>query len=387
MSDARVGLVLAGGLAERMGECKVLLPINGRPALEIIVSRMRDAGVGKIFVVTGGHAEKIRAEAERLGCIPIHNPDYMTGMFSSILAGVRALPEDTESFFLLPADTPLIKTATYCALTEAFYEGYGNPDVVYPTFGGERGHPPLIGRALIRPILEWSGSGGLRGLLGSYPCKSADVPTGDRSTLLDMDTKDDYAVLLKYAEREFYPDDAECAELLTIAGTPRRAAGHMRMVAKVAEILVDALAAKGLAFERRLLRSACLLHDIAKGRENHERTGANWLRDRGYTEVAGLVSTHTDLPERDELGEAELLYLSDKITDGEVVSTLENRMKRMEERFAADSDALRAARKRIDHAARIKSEVERLACSPFSKILDPSKLYGITGEFRPIMFP
>lgn len=366
--------MLAGGLAERMGECKVLLPICGRTALEIITSRMRKAGVGRIIVVTGGHEEKIRAEALRLACTPVHNPDYRSGMFSSVLAGVGALPAEAECFFLLPADTPLVKAVTYKTLSRVFSESRGELDVAYPTFGGRRGHPPIIGRTLIKPILEWSGDGGLRGFLDSYPCKSADVPTADRSTMLDMDTKEDYAALRMYAGREFYPDDDECAELLEIAGTPKRVAAHMNTVATVAEMLADALEKKNILLNRALLRSACLLHDIARSEKNHEAQGAAWLRERGYREVADIVASHRDLPRMNGLGEMELLYLADKVTDDDTVSTLENRMARMEQRFADSADALSAARRRIGLASEIRREVERATGTPLDKIINQSKL-------------
>ncbi len=201
-SDRITGLILAGGLAERMGACKALLPLNGVSALETIVLRMREADVAEIVVVTGGHEETITAEANRLGCRSVYNPAYRTGMFSSIRAGVRALCSETEAFFLLPVDTPLVEAATYRALCGALREARGNVDVVYPTFRGERGHPPLIGCALIGPILEWEGAKGLRGFFEAYPNRSLDYATGDRATILDMDTPEDYAALQAYAARE-----------------------------------------------------------------------------------------------------------------------------------------------------------------------------------------
>ena len=355
-----VGLVLAGGLAERMGECKVLLPIGDMTALEIISNRMRAAGIKDIIVVTGGHEERIQTEAIRLGCRPVYNPAFKSGMFSSILTGVRALPEETDAFLLLPADTPLIKTATYKSLIVSFYESYGNPDIVYPTFTGLRGHPPIIGRTLFDKILKWHEERGLRSLLEEYPNRSIDVPTADRGTQLDMDTPRDYDTLLSYATTEFLPDEDECLELLAIAGTPQRVIKHMRTVASCANKIAEALIENGHPLDLDLLYASCMLHDIAKGERDHEVKGANWLRKRGYTNVAELVATHKDLPERDTLGEAEILYLADKLTDGDIVSTLKNRMSRMEARFSAGSDALHAAKKRIKQAAAIQKKIESI---------------------------
>jgi CTP:molybdopterin cytidylyltransferase MocA len=387
-ANSRVtGLILAGGLASRMGDCKALLPLNGRSALETIVSRMRAAGVGRVLVVTGWYEKKITVEALRLGCDPVHNPAYETGMFSGIVAGVRALPQDCEAFFLLPVDTPLVKAATYRALWCAFYEVCDDPDVAYPTFRGERGHPPLIGRAMIGPILEWQGEGGLHGLLESHPHRSVDVPTGDRSVLLDMDTPEDYALLGRYASSEFFPDDNECAEMTEIAGTPACVVPHMRTVALVASMIAKALEMGGHPLNENLLRSACLLHDVAKGRPDHEAKGARWLRERGYADTADIVGVHKDLPSRPLLGEAEILYLADKLTDGERVVPLSSRVRRMEERFAPGSEALVAAHRRLTRAAEIQGEVERIAGTPLQRILDHSNLYTIQDDIRPMTVP
>lgn len=357
-ADRVVGLVLAGGLAERMGDCKVLLPIGDMSALELVVGRMKASGIERIIVVTGGHEERIHAEASRLGCRTVYNPAYKSGMFSSILAGVRALPEDAEAFLLLPADTPLIKISTYKLLITSFYESCGNPDIVYPTFAGKRGHPPVIGRTLFERILKWHEERGLRSLLEEYPNRSIDVPTADRGTQLDMDTPSDYETLLSYSATEFLPDEEECMELLSIAGTPERVIKHMRTVMLCASRIAEALIAHGHTLDLDLLFASCMLHDIAKGERDHEIKGANWLRKRGYVQVADVVSTHKDLPERGQIGEAEILYLADKLTDGDTISTLKNRLHRMEARFASGSDDLHAAKKRIKQAAAIQKKIE-----------------------------
>lgn len=211
-------VVLAGGLAERMGECKILLPIGERSALDILTSRMRAAGIGGIVAVTGGHEEKIRPEALRLGLEITHNPAYESGMFSSVLAGIDALPADIDAFFLLPADTPLVKPSTYRALAAAFagLRASSRIDVLYPTFKGERGHPPLISRDLAGKIKEWSGEGGLRGMFEESWVRWSEVRTADRAVLLDMDTQEDYTALKKYAQNEHIPDEEEHAELIEI---------------------------------------------------------------------------------------------------------------------------------------------------------------------------
>ena len=363
------GVILAGGMGRRMGRLKPLMPVPRLSALETAVSRMRESGVGDITVVTGHRAERVGREALRLGCRPVRNADYKTGMFSSVVAGVSSLRRGTGAFFLLPADIPLVKPATYKALIDSFYAAPAKPGSVYPTFHGRAVHPPLLGMTLAEPIRVWHGEGGLRSFLALHPHDAIEIPVADRATELDMDTAEDYQKLLSYANTEFYPDEDECAELLRIAGTPRDAARHARKVADVALAVSRELSNFGVKTDGRLLLSACLLHDIAKGERDHDIRGAQWLRGRGYDEVASIVETHKDLPEREDLSEAEILYLADKITDGTSVSTLENRLARMEERFRHDGEALTGARRRIETAMAIRKKVEAVTKTALGEII------------------
>lgn len=68
-------LVMAGGLGSRLRPLtdevpKPLLPIGGRPILELILLQLRDAGVDEVYISVGYKAELIRgyfAEGKRLG--------------------------------------------------------------------------------------------------------------------------------------------------------------------------------------------------------------------------------------------------------------------------------------------------------------------------------
>jgi HD superfamily phosphodiesterase len=188
-----------------------------------------------------------------------------------------------------------------------------------------------------------------------------------------MDTPDDYERLKDYARNESYPDAEECAELLEIASTPERAVLHSRAVAAAALRLADALERKGVKINERLLVAACLLHDIAKGKPDHEAEGARMLRERGYAETAEVVASHKDLPPRDRIGEMEILYLADKILDGINLSSLSARLARMEARFAEGAE-LDAARRRIDAAEAVREKVEAITGNKLEEILGGEKI-------------
>ena len=90
-------LVLAAGMASRMGAAKALLSLPSLPeggrcsALRGLVSLYRSLDVENVVIVSGFHAEIVEAEALALGLTAVRNPDPQRGMFSSVQTGVAAL--------------------------------------------------------------------------------------------------------------------------------------------------------------------------------------------------------------------------------------------------------------------------------------------------------
>jgi CTP:molybdopterin cytidylyltransferase MocA len=371
MTDGGFGLsalVPAAGASSRMGTCKILQPVGGRPALEGLTERLREAGVCDILVVTGFHWEKVGALAKSLGCRTVENPAPERGMLSSVRCGIASMGPDVSGIVLLPGDTPLVKPRTIRALAARFREG---ADLLIPSFGGITGHPPVIGRERFGGILGWNGPMGLNGYFGSLPVPPEIFPVADQAILMDMDTPEDYRALLDYREREDVPTLGECTELLKLAGTPIGAVGHGRQVARVALRLANALP-MGNGFRPERLEAAAFLHDVKKGADRHARAGAEWLAQQGYPEVGRLAEKHHDLDPDESDWEARILYLADKLVSGTRVVFPENRMETMRQRFAGDRAALAAAEVRLERAWQILKEVESLCGKSVFSILERS---------------
>ena len=211
-------VILAGGLSSRMqGPLKPLLPLAGQTALARLAAAFRQAGVADVVVAGGHRHDEIAAEAKRLGLRFIYNPHYETGMFSTVRAALAVVPPSAARVLLTPADVPLFRPATVARLLARAGEP-GTPPVLYPTFAGERGHPPCLDASLIPAILAGSGDGGLRAALAPYPFE--ELPAPDALTLADMDTPADYAALELLAERLDIPTPAEAEALLAIEAVP-----------------------------------------------------------------------------------------------------------------------------------------------------------------------
>ena len=70
--------------------------------------------------------------------------------------------------------------------------------IIYPTYQGMRGHPPLIFSRYVNEVLAWTKPGGMKALLEQYEPDAIDVEVVDPGILLDMDTLEDYHKMLKY---------------------------------------------------------------------------------------------------------------------------------------------------------------------------------------------
>jgi molybdenum cofactor cytidylyltransferase len=188
--ESASALVLSAGSSERMGDFKPLMTLGGRTILERAIRLFQSAGIRRIYVVVGHRAAELTPMVERLGARAVVNARYSEGMYSSVKAGASLLKESTESFFTLPVDIPLVRTATVLELLNACPAG--GSAICYPTFGGRRGHPPLIGCRHLPAILDYGGDGGLTALLKKLEQHSVNVPVSDEFIHADMDRPEDY---------------------------------------------------------------------------------------------------------------------------------------------------------------------------------------------------
>jgi molybdenum cofactor cytidylyltransferase len=192
-------LILAAGLSSRMGKLKALLPLGGETIIERLIASFYENRV-EIYVVTGHRGQEIAEMLRDYDVTFVENPDYASGMFSSVKAGVRALRTATQAFFVMPVDIPLIKKSSVESLIDAYHQHSGK--IIYPVFEGKRGHPPLLPVNLATVISNWSSDGNLRDVLNSQPGLAFEVDVNDRGVLLDIDTTEDYQSLLKSIKQE-----------------------------------------------------------------------------------------------------------------------------------------------------------------------------------------
>jgi hypothetical protein len=142
-------------------------------------------------------------------------------------------------------------------------------------------------------------------------------------------------------------------------------------VAGVAVKIAGALDKAGYGLNIQLIQSAALLHDIARDKANHARAGAEFLLGMGYPEIAGIVENHMDLPAPvpDNVTEAAVVYLADKLVQEDLPVSLEQRFQRARNKRMTNPDIALLVEKRYNQARAIKKEIEKIIGLPLERVI------------------
>jgi molybdenum cofactor cytidylyltransferase len=386
-SDGSVAaVILAAGRASRMGTSKALLPLGAESVLRRVVRSATEAGVDDIIVVTGHEPGAIVAELRDLAVRHVHNPGYDAGMFSSVQTGVAAVRPQTEAFFILPVDYPLVRAQVLRhLLTESRREGCG---ITHPVCCGRRGHPPLLAGRYRDELLHADPSDDLGSFLRRHADDEGLVETTDLTVLMDMDTAEDYKKLERLAsvldaaagasraERPATLTREEALYLLALLEVPDNIVRHCQTVADVGETLARALQPFVPELDTEVVCSAGLLHDLARTGSRHAVVAQELLSNLGLTRLGEVVGAHMVLP-AEQLGttrvtEEQLVYLADKLVVDDRAGTLEERaaatVLRGGEIFA-HPDPEEGLRVRMQVARSIQQKVELALGRPVSEVL------------------
>jgi len=183
-------IILAAGQSKRMGKPKPLLRFNDQTFLEQIISVLKHSDVDRITVVLGAEADTIRKSVDLTGTNIVINHDYQRGQLSSLTAGIKESPEDTEAILICLVDNPFITEEVVNKIVRKFKET--NNPIIVPVFDKERGHPTLFSRSLFNELLSAPEEKGARHVLYSNEDKVLELEVSERGILIGIDTQEDY---------------------------------------------------------------------------------------------------------------------------------------------------------------------------------------------------
>jgi molybdenum cofactor cytidylyltransferase len=183
-----------------MGVQKLLLPFGGKTVIAHIVDQILASAVDEVYVVVGHQARRVRRELSDRYVSIVNNPDYESGMLSSVRCGLRALPRRCRTVLVALGDQPSITSKLVDEMLQSFTSA--EKSILVPFHDGRRGHPVLFSESYRDQILTHYDNVGLRGLLHAHPDEVFELAVSTSAVLSDMDCPEDYRRELALIEKK-----------------------------------------------------------------------------------------------------------------------------------------------------------------------------------------
>jgi molybdenum cofactor cytidylyltransferase len=184
-------IVLAAGLARRMGRQKLLLDLKGKPVVRWSVEAVL-VHVDDCVVVTGYDDGAVRAALTGLTVRYAVNPRPEDGQGSSIATGVAALASPTTETLVALGDQPLTPPDVVPRLLAA--RRASAKAIAAPSYRGIRGTPVVFAAEVFPELRALVGDSGARDVVAARPERVAIVDF-DVAMPADVDTPEDLARL------------------------------------------------------------------------------------------------------------------------------------------------------------------------------------------------
>ena len=182
-------IVLAAGLGTRMGASKALMPIDGTPALAIVLRTIKKAGLQSPIVVLGQDADTIRQSVDVSSCTIVVNPQPERGMSQSLRLGLRAIDDTATGILTFHVDMPFLSSQTIRAIRQSVGSTIR---IAAPFHDGKRGFPVYFARSVIPALVDsLSGDRGGRRFLEQHGDELCRVAVADPGCVFDIDRPSD----------------------------------------------------------------------------------------------------------------------------------------------------------------------------------------------------
>lgn len=187
---AVAGVLLAAGEGSRLGRPKALVELGGTLLAERGIDLLSRGGCAPVHVVIGAAADDVAARLS--GATLVRNPDWHTGMASSMRAGLASLT-DADAAVIALVDQPLVTPDVVRRLLAAYRHG---ATAAVAAYGGRPRNPVLLRRELWAEVADAAHDDvAARAYLRDHPEVVTEVECGDIAEPADIDTRADLAAL------------------------------------------------------------------------------------------------------------------------------------------------------------------------------------------------
>lgn len=188
-------IILAAGNSSRLGQPKQLLPFKNTTLLKNTIAEASLVPNSTIIVVTGSNHELIEKEVQTSKLKITFNPNWESGMSSSIVAGLNELQlsyPDIKNTILTVCDQPFVTTSVFENLINE-YDKTGK-GIIASSYAETLGTPVLFDKKYFNQLLELKGQEGAKKIINKFLDDTVSVPFEKGN--IDIDTEEDYNKLM-----------------------------------------------------------------------------------------------------------------------------------------------------------------------------------------------
>jgi molybdenum cofactor cytidylyltransferase len=193
-------VILAAGMARRMGREKLLLTLDGQPLLRRVVCEVVALGLSEILVVANErNREAVFAALSDLPVRVLTNERADEGIGTSIALAASSVAATSLALLLLQGDQPFVERGMLRTLIAEWKEG--SFDFVASSFAGVVTTPVLFDRRLFEELRGLQGDRGAKSVLERHS-SAGRVLEFPRWRGLDVDTPEDYRSVCERSNSE-----------------------------------------------------------------------------------------------------------------------------------------------------------------------------------------
>lgn len=180
-------LILAAGKGSRMGTPKLMLEVNEKSFINVIIDKVRNAGIKDIYcTVSGDTFEWAGKNIEH--CKIVINPEPDKGMISSVYYGFKQI-QNADYVMIIPVDHPFVEIDTFKILLLESERKEGL--IIKPRYKGKSGHPVIVPYNLMKDFDEKNLCYGLDEIISKSDFNQIFIDVNDIGILKNVNTKED----------------------------------------------------------------------------------------------------------------------------------------------------------------------------------------------------
>lgn len=181
------GIVLAAGGSERLGRPKQLCRWQNVPFVLQVIQNALEGGLSPLKVVVGAYREMIEKAMRAYPVQIVRNPNWASGIGSSMKAGLKSLPQNCDCVMFLLSDQPQISPIMIRQLIELY--SINQSPITTPKLAGQWGNPVLFNKVTFSSLMQVQGDKGGRAVFDKFPVDW--LPWIDDRALMDVDQVED----------------------------------------------------------------------------------------------------------------------------------------------------------------------------------------------------